>query len=80
MNNCKDLGIFMNEIIFLMTRINGNVRALNQIRQEDNTQNLRDRVHMIEYSMLIAKMQMEAVYEELVVIRNALEQNEVIEL
>lgn len=80
MNNCKDLGIFMNEIIFLMTRINGNVRALNQIRQENNTQNLRDRVHMIEYSMLIAKMQMEAVYEELVVIRNALEQNEVIEL
>lgn len=70
----------MNEIIFLMTRINGNVRALNQIRQENNTQNLRDRVHMIEYSMLIAKMQMEAVYEELVVIRNALEQNEVIEL
>lgn len=43
MDNCKDLGIFMNEIMFLMNRINGNVRALNQIRQENNTENLRER-------------------------------------
>lgn len=35
---------------------------------------------MIELSMLLAKLQMDAVYEDLVIIRNALEQNEVIEL
>lgn len=80
MENCKDLGIFVNEMMFLMNRINGNVRALNQIREENNTETLRERVHMIELSMLLMKMQMESAYEELVVIRNNLEQNEVIEL
>lgn len=75
MDNCKDLMIFMNEINFLLDRINGNVIALNQVNSETNTENLREIIRTIEFRMFLARMQMDSMHEDLELISKVLERS-----
>lgn len=76
MNNCKELRVCMSEITFLMEKMNGLVRALYQIRPENNTENLKNEIRIIEFGMLMQRNQMNSLCEELDVINSGLQYGE----
>lgn len=79
MDNCKDLNIFIREMDFLMDRMHGNIKALHQIRSENNTEELRIKIDNIQWSILATRIQMDLMYQEITKISKNLDKSEEID-
>lgn len=73
MNNCRNLLIFHDEILFLLNKVEANIDTLKKIRSEESTESLKDIVKIIKLHYLLAGMKIDSIQEKLEQVSNNLE-------